>query len=257
MKKIKKFFKDFADSFKPKISWLYIILFDLLFYGITVLLVKGVGSYLAGKSNAINLPVIEDLTALTAEQVQPIASQVQSLVISTILLSILIFVVILGTWSLSRGLIYSILLKKEFNKKSFKKFILLNLFLFVVITIILTFFTAIGLILQELVLSYRYVFYLVFLVIAYYLSINYIIFTKHNKVFESIGKALEFGTKNMPKLLIPCLLILIVSLILTNIQPFLGIPLAIAPFVSLIVFVIFMAWARIYFVHKVEEIKES
>jgi len=253
--KIKNLFKDFIDSFKPKISWLYIMLFDFLFYGISILVIKAVGSYLTKKSAAINLPDITNLNALNPADLEAIAMQMQNLFITIVVLITLVLIVILLGWSLSRGLIYSILLKKKFTKKSFGKFTLLNLFLFITIFVILVFFTAVGAVLATLITSYRYVFFVIFLAIIYYLSLNYIFFTKKNKVFESIGKALTFGTKNMLTLFIPCLLILIVSLLLSRLQLIISIQAQIAPFLSLVIFVIFMAWARNYFVQTVEKIK--
>lgn len=249
---IKKFFKDFVNSFKPKISWLYIMLFDFLFYGISILLVKAVGSYLSKKSASIILPT-GDLMSMPAEQLEPILLQLRNYFIATIVSVVLAFIIILVAWSLTRGLIYSLLLKKKYSKSYFKKSILLNLFLSVDIIILLTFFVSIGLLLQDLARGYVYVFYAVFLVIGYYLSLNYIFFTRKNHVFESVGKALTFGTKNLPKLIIPCLIILIISTVLSNLVPLI-IPVQILSFASLVIFVAFMAWARTYFVHEVEKI---
>jgi hypothetical protein len=252
--KIKKTLKDFVNSFKPNIIWLYIMMFDLLFYGISVLLIKSVGSYLSEKSAAINLPV-RDIAAMSAEQLKPLASHLQNFFIAIILLVILSFIIIMAAWSLTRGLIYSALLKKKFTKAYFKKFFLLNLFLTMPLAIILVFFTAIGLVLQGIFYHYKYVYYLVILAVSYYLAINYISFTKKNKVFDSIAKSLEFGIKKLHKLLLPCLLILIVSIMLPAVISLIPIPLTAMPLISLIAFVLFMAWARIYFIQEAEKVK--
>ncbi|MBW2978203.1 hypothetical protein KY331_05125 [Candidatus Woesearchaeota archaeon] len=250
--KMKKL-KDFKDSFKPKITWIYIMLFDLLFFAVAILTLKGVGSFLEKKMAVINMPE-GDLLSMTQEQLQPITAQLQDLVISIGISVILVFIVMIAIWSLSKGLIYCTILKKKFTKQYFKKFFLLNLFLSIVIIIILTFLMTVGSVLKELV-AFRHIFYIFLLAVAYYLSINYIFFTKHNKVFESIGKTLTFGTKNILKLLIPCLLIYIPFQIIFTTLTLIPIPLFFAPFVSLIIFVIFMAWARNYFVQEVNKIK--
>lgn len=251
--KIKNFFMDFANSFKPKLIWLYIIIFDLFFYGVSVFAVKLFGSFLTNKSNTFNLPAATDLTTLPAAELEMLANQLQNLFISLVVSSIILVIVILTAWTLTRGFIYSLLLKKKFTKKVFGKFILLNLFLSAVITVILVFFISIGLLVKDAIQSYYFVFYAVLLVISYYLALNYIFFTKKNVIFESIGKTLTTGTKNIPKLFFPCLLILIVSFIVQRIH--LLISVQAAPILSLIIFTLFMAWARSYFVKEAEKIK--
>ena len=81
---------DFLYSFKPKITWLYIILFDLLFYAVAILTLKGVGSFLDKKMSAVNLPE-GDVFSMAPEQLAPIAAQLQDLVISIAVSVILVF----------------------------------------------------------------------------------------------------------------------------------------------------------------------
>lgn len=251
MKKIIYFFRRFVYSFKPKLSWLYMAILDLIFYGAASLAVKLTGSFLTRKSAGIDLPLTSDLTKLPTAQLELLTGQIQNLFISIVVSSLLLLIILLVGWSLTRGMIYSLLLNKKFTKKYFKKFTLLNLFLFAVLTVILVFFTSIGLLLRDIVPYYNYVFYFVLLAIAYYLSVNYIIFTRKNLVFDSIGKSLVFGTKKLPKLFIPCIFILIISLFVQGIHTLM--PVQSAPILTLIVFTIFMAWARTFFVQEAEK----
>ena len=93
-----------------------------------------------------------------------------------------------------------------------------------------------------------YVSMLILLAMAYFTSLIYIQFTKKNETFNSIGKGLELGAKKLKTLLLPGILIIAVWLIINKIESLL--PKSI--YLSIIIFVVYMAWARIYFVNRVE-----
>ena len=253
---LKQEFRLFLDSFKVKKNFFYIIGYDLMFYIIATVFVSIFGGILTKISSTVDLNLINKaLLDPTPAQMKVIETTVNNAKVLVYLLVASIFLyllIILFSWSLSRGLIYANLLKKKFNSKFYWRFLLLNLVYFVPLILISLAFIYV---IKEIPQAF-YVFILVLLVMFYFLTLSYIFFIKGNKVFKATGNAIEFGFTKLHKLAIPLLLIIVVFIVISFISSLINriLGFGIQPFVSLIVFLIFMAWARIYFVKVVSKV---
>ena len=249
MKYIKTELKEFISSFKLDATYLQVILYDLIFYAATIptlLLFGGVTKTLGSRIDQ-GLMTQEALLAASQAELQAFYSSLKWLVMWTIFSLILMFVVTLTSWSVSRGLIYTKLLNKKFNKSYFWKSIGLALVLGIIVFPLLL---LISLFLKSFV-YYLIVFSGVFLLaIAYFLAMIYIEFTKSKLVFASIGSGLTQGCKKLPRLILPILFIAVIGIIVGLANN--ALPKTIV--VTLIVLVLFWAWARMYFVKRVESI---
>ena len=137
-----KTLKEFTDSFKLGMIHLKVILFDLLFYAITIPFFYAAGFFLAKQAEKMNLDLLNNqLLSRSAEEIQALSSQVQGLFFILIGAIVVVLAVIISAWSLSRGLVYTTLLKKRLTKDYFLKFAGLNLVLGVVFIAVVALFS--------------------------------------------------------------------------------------------------------------------
>ena len=152
------------------------------------------------------------------------------------------FLIIVLGWSLFKGIIYNMLLKKRFTKRFYYKFSLLNLIWFVFWIIVLL---LIILIFKNTI--WPSLFYL-FLLFALYLGIIlYVNFVDKQDIKDCIKKAFHFGITKIKYFLLPLLTIFVIFIILSfilNITTML--PLAISAIIVVIALLIFIAWSRHY-----------
>lgn len=253
---LKQELKLFLDSFKLKKNFLYIILYDLLFFIIAILFVKFFGGIIGKMSSNVDLSIVERVlispSPAQTEILKATVNNVKMVIFGAMIAFTLYLIIIIFIWSLSRGLIYTTLLNKKFDKKFYWKFLLLNLLFYIPLLILLFAFIYV---IKELPQAI-YALFLILLIAVYFLALSYISFVKIGKVFKAVGNALEFGFTKIHKMIIPLILIIIIfvimSLITANIIKILS--FAIQPYVSLLIFIIYLAWARIYFVKVVEKI---
>ena len=243
---LKKELMQFLNSFKLKFNFIQILLYDLLFYAIIVPSLLFIPNFLNKQGAKIDQSLLtqEAIMKATEVELQLFYSQLRNLVIAAVVGIAALLLIALLAWSLSRGLIYTKLLKKKFTSKYFKKFIGLNLVLGIALLVI-TPFLATLLKVQLIYLSLA-----ILLIIAYFTTMIYIQFTKNNLIFASIGDGLSFGAKNILKLIIPIILIIIVGYILMKVSY----NLPEISFAPLILVAAYMAWLRIYFINKVNQL---
>ena len=245
----------FLDSFKFKKNFLYIIGYDLLFYIIAVIFVKLFGFIIEKMSSGVDMSILNravlDPSPAQVEIVTQTVMGAKAVVYVFAIFVVLYLVILLFAWSLSRGLIYCTLLKKKFNSKYYWKFLLLNLVFFV--PLLIMFFSFVYVI-KELPYAI-YVLMFLILAVSYFLTLSYIKFD--HKVFKAIGSALEFGFTKIHKMLIPFVLILLMFFVMSFITSGVNrmVSFGLKPYVSVVLFVVYMAWARIYFVRVVEKLK--
>ncbi|MBD3248745.1 hypothetical protein GF336_01750 [Candidatus Woesearchaeota archaeon] len=234
--------KNLLKPFKTK-EFIFILLYDLLFYLIFIPFSYLFAYIINSKTNAIDMSVLEQHTLQTMPLAESeiILSQMQSLVYWIVGLGIILASIAILSWSLSRGLIYTRLLKQRFDKKYFKRFNLLNLLLLIIIIII-------SMIIFSLASLNPYAVFLyipVFIIAAYFITLTYIQFTKKTKIFKAIEKGLKAGfTKNI----IPALIILGVFILLNLLASILPYNIII----NTALLFIFITWARVYFVEAVK-----
>ncbi|MBR9691618.1 hypothetical protein GOV06_02430 [Candidatus Woesearchaeota archaeon] len=249
LKYFKDQLKDFLDSFRLKFSFLQIMLFDLIFYAAVMPLTYAVASMVNKQGEGINTAMLTQEAIMQASEAELVAltSQIRGLVVGAIVGFGLLAVITLAVWSLTRGLIYSKLLGKKYTSKYFKKSLLLNLVLGLGLLLIIPF---IAVLVRTQSVFLVYVAFIIILAAAYLVTLTYIQFTKKNAIFNSIGEGFSFGAKALPRLLLPGLLILIVGFLINKIT--LRLPSSL--YISLIIFVAYMAWARTYFISETKKI---
>ncbi|MEE9525998.1 MAG: hypothetical protein V3V78_05325 [Candidatus Woesearchaeota archaeon] len=236
---------NFKDSFKFDITFLKILLYDMLFYAIVVPTLFLASYLMTSLMGGIDPNILtQEMIAAKSPAIQAVASQMESVLVVAVITSILTILITLAAWSLSRGLIYTKLLKKKLTKKLFFKFAGSTFVLAILITNLLLVTSIVSKIISP------YLLYAVILIITYFLILNFVALVKTNKIFCSIGDALSIGTKKLPKLIIPCILILVVFAVLSAL--ILLTPLKSTKLIPLVIFALFMTWARIYFVSELK-----
>jgi len=240
----------FLNSFKLKFNFIQILLFDLIFFAITVPGIYLVSLMINKKGAEIDTAMLtqEALIGASEAELQLLTSQMQGLIAWTIASFVILALIILITWSITRCLIYGNLLKKKVTPTYFKKTIGFTLILSIIFIILVPFIAAL---VKTQTMFFAYFSLAIFLALIYFAVLSYIQLTKKNKVFASIRKGIEFGAKNFKKLLLPIILILVVGYIINQI-------LALLPksqkltVIFILVLAAYMAWARIYFVDRVK-----
>jgi len=251
---LKKQLIDFKDSFKLKPNFLKIMLFDLLFYVITIASLFFFGFVISKYSEKIPAGMLNaDIFSRSPEELSLLASNMQGFYIAIIVSVIASIIITLAAWSLSRGLIYTNLLKKKLTPRYFFKLLGLNTLLAIIILILLVFLSVI----VKIIPAAGYVLLALILIAIYFITLIYIYFTKSDKLFKSIGTALSKGTKAIPKLIFPCFLIIVVYILINIISSLIKKALqanTATYIISLLIFIVFLAWARIYFTEEVSKV---
>jgi hypothetical protein len=251
MNYLKQQLKLFLESFKFKKNFLYTIAYDALFFIIAILFIKLFGSILGRMSSNVDMSIINKAvlspSPAQAEILKMTLTNAKAVVYGLGIAIVLYLIIIIFAWSFSRGLIYSKLLNKKFNNRFYWKFLSLNLVFYIPLLIISIAFVYV---IKEIPQAI-YILILVLLAIFYFLALSYISFVKNNKIFKAIGNALEFGFTKIHKMLIPLIFILIMFVIMSLLTALIimNLSFSIKPYVSLFIFLIYLAWLRIYFVN--------
>lgn len=261
------------DSLKPTKECFKIFGFDILFYAILIpsfaLFTYIINSFTENIDTSL---LSEQIIYESPEMIQALNSSLQSLLIAFISGGIIFFILAVLGWSISRGLCYSKLLKKKFNKEYLIKLFFMNLFyaVFIGLIIILPFLALISSI-NAILQGGRILAYIVLIIsnvvlflIAYMISTSYIIMTKKDtKIFESIGKAITKCAKNLKNIYKEGIIIIVATMIITavllRVQNYIVFNTTqnAGAIITMIVTIIFLAttstWARNLFVKKMEE----
>jgi hypothetical protein len=200
--------------------------------------------------NGVDLSMLnQQILQRSPEEVQALSSQLTSLLVILLLTIIFFLLALLLSWTLSRGLMWTTVLKKKFTKHYFKKFVGLNVLFGIVLAILIFVFS------KLVELSYIiYIFYITFAIFIYFTAIIYTYFTKkEHQIFNSIGQGLTIGVKKLKHLIIPSLLI-IVLLAVISIASFLLQKVYSSIFIIFILIILYSAWARPYFISQAEKV---
>jgi len=230
---VPEIFKEFLRTFRFKSNFLYILFYDLLFYGVIVPLFSLFSFLMNKKMVAVDPSILSNfnpssLTNVTAAQTQQMQLALQSLqgFMYTLIIGIILLIIIgLLVFTLTRTLIWNHLLKKKFDIKKYLKFNLLNLLLallavilYVIIRIIAPF------IINPLIrISFNFalfvsatLFLLIFIAVIYFVSLVFFNYTKKEEVFGSISKTFKLIKTIFHKIYISYLFILIYSFSLSQ-----------------------------------------
>ncbi|MBU1111556.1 MAG: hypothetical protein KJ896_02150, partial [Nanoarchaeota archaeon] len=207
----------------------------------------------------------------TAEQLQALLANVKILTISLIIGLIVLTLVFLFSTSLSRMLIWLKLTSQKFNRKRFWRWNLLMLVILPILLIImLLLFTLKMIILYPFslfindpmnvfwVILSNILTMIVMLITLYIFFATNLSFVHSNLVWKSIGDAFGLLRKKIKKLPLIILYQLVIFLVLSASVSYLLLKIfPLMPFIvtifHVIIFLLFISWARIYFYNTVKE----
>jgi len=264
-------FKNLKESFILNKEFLITYIYDLLFY-IIILPCFGVSFFmLSSVSSNIDVSLLEKAASLAPEKAQVIISQWYSLVVLSLALALLLLLITAAAWSLSRSLIYTRMLKEKFSFNYYLRFFLLNIFhllkaIFFFIIPLACFTSVITIIIGPGEIFAKFitlVMMIAVLLLSYFISLSYIIFTKNKekRAIKSWLGSLSTGVPNFKKFLFPSTVIFIffaiIGVIISN-MPLLTESINLSPILSIIlialIFALFTTWARRYFVIEAEHL---
>ena len=217
-------FKIFIQSFKQiNKKYFLIALYDLIFIAMFFLVI----------------PLFSQLFMSKIQNITTVESAA-SLLIMLLAYLVTVTIILLLTYSISRGLIWTTILKKKFTGSFIKRFLLLN-FLWWLILAIPT--------LIVLGAKVEYLFSFIAIVAIVYIHLTSIIhydFTKNRKIGKAIKQAFALTFKNIKHLLLPYAYIALVYFII--LQVFWIIPQTekIMLFASILFVLFYLAWYRLY-----------
>jgi len=255
MKKKQTYLKNtyitFLNSFKKLDKQIiYIVLCDFLFL---LLLMAGLFLWNAKISkNIAEIPadLLQNPENLSPEMAEQTLSTIKGHIISIMAYTILLLVFVFLAWTLFKGIIWNIILKKKFTLKYYKKFTLLNLLWFALWLI------PVILIIISLKRKPSAIFLLLALIfLIYFTNILYILFTKKNLIKHALKNTFNLGLNKIHFFLLPYALMLITMLIISLIiWPANFLPERVFTSISTIVLVFYLAWARFYLADVVNEL---
>jgi hypothetical protein len=270
-KKFLQKWKLFIDSLKLKSNFLYIILYDLLFYVIFVPIFLLFSLVLNNKAAALDPELIANIDAasitnVTAAQTQDLrllAQSMQNFIYFFAIGIILLIIICLLAFTLSRASIWNYLLKKKFNFKHYLKFNLLNILLAVILAVIIIIILILRtVIIMPLVLvSLNFallisslLFLIIFTAIIYFVSLIYINYTKTTKISEAFNKTFKLLKTKFADISYSYLFILVVSIIISLLARLIWfLPFYLQRYFNFAVILIFLAWMRIYIINVIKK----
>lgn len=221
------------------------VFYDILFYFFSGLFIYSSFKYLEKKASVINLP--DNILELSIQQAEFLSSNLKGLYFLIIFMAIFLILLLVLNLSLFKGLNWSLAAKKEFNFKSFKKFLLLNL-AWVPFWILLLFLVFIGINPNAINL-----YLLTILLIAIYLTnILYALFTKENS-FNIIKKTLKIAFAKIHYFIVPYSIMIFLLYLLSKILTF-NLQQRISFAISILILILVIAWFRLYIVEVVDSI---
>ena len=242
---LKNTFQLFKKSFKLDKRFLRVILLDALFYviAIPVFMIYNIiiNKQAQGLESIIGTTDVSSyLTTASAAELSFITADMHTFIFTFIIGAIVLFLVCLFSYSLSRILIWNYLLKKKFDIKKYLKFNLLNIILLIGAVIILLIALLISLI-SAVVFSI--VLFLLMVGIIYFMFSLYIEYVKTGRLFYSFGNAFKRMDKNVYLLSLPVFIIIAIIIpLLTGL--FAGTILN--NIISVVLLFLFAAWMRIF-----------
>lgn len=233
---LKKHFNNLSVSFKEWKSVLFVWIIDLAFALSLFLLFLFLSPLYSGVSDAFSQAELESAKGVVDSAVNVkdlVWSGINKLLIYAVVVLVLFFVL----YSLSRALMWLILLKKKFDWSFVKSFFVLNFLWWLRCVIVLALFLFI-------LTDPSKVFYVLFILFFLYLHFSTILyhhFAKTSSFSRAFDNYLITG-RNIRKFIIPYSQALIILLILSQIYGF--IPLTTLN--PLLFITLFLAWFRVY-----------
>jgi hypothetical protein len=232
------------DSLKLDKRFLFVLLYDILFYIIIIPSVY-VYIYFINKQTELMKSLIgtEDIASYIASasptEISFLTGDMRALVLTFIIGAVIVFLIGLFSYSLSRSLIWNYLSKKKFDIIRYLKFNVLNLILFFAFLIIFGIY-AFLMVLSRTVFGIILIFFM--LAIFYFIFSLNLEFIRTGRIFHSIGNAFKRMDKKVYLLSLP------VFIIIGVIAVVFGLFFAQILYTTIVVLllIIFASWMRIF-----------
>jgi len=259
-----KTLKSYLNSFKEQ-KIIRIFLIDFVFFTTIYLLAQGFNYFLQKKSAIFQgrtANEIQQLILSAPQEAQIILTQLKSFMILFFIGLIFLIVFTVLFYSLTRAYLWNYLLKNKLTKKNYWKWNILVIVL--IIPFIIYFFIAlvIKLIITQLLffinnqvviqIINNYLILILFVIYLIFIFLSYYVFTKKYNVWESLGEAFQLIKIKFKELkiifLFSLLNLFVISVILFLLTYFLKYQQMLLLFFNLILFLLFLAWLRVYLV---------
>lgn len=238
-----EYWNTLKNSFKLDKRFIFVILFDLLFYAIIIPCFFAY-AYLINKQAEImqNLIGTEDIASYlfsaSPAEISFLTGDMRVLVLTFVAGAIILFLIGLFSYSLSRSLIWNYLLEKKFSLKRYLKFNVLNLILLIAFFIIFSIYSILML-LSRWVFGIILIFFM--LAIFYFIFALYIEYSRTGRIFHSIGNAFKRMDKKVYLLSLPVFIIIIIISIAIG----LFIAQSLYTIVTVLLIIVFAGWMRV------------
>ncbi|MBW2981349.1 hypothetical protein KY343_00585 [Candidatus Woesearchaeota archaeon] len=265
---IKEKWKLFINSFKLKSNFIYIALYDLLFYSVMILFIL-FSNILEKKSAAIDPDILSKLTsavnvtAAQTQELQQMAQSMQSFIYFLIFGIIFLTIAALLIYTLSRTLIWNNLLEKKFDLKKYLKFNVLNIvfavILGIILYIILRLRMSVMLFLVDISIDFALIvssilFLIIFTAISYFSSLLYINYTLKPEIFNSFSRTFKLIKNKFQNISYSYLFIFITAILASLIaRIFWLVPFQIQQYSNIVIVILFAAWMRIYILNVIKK----
>jgi len=249
-------FKNFLKSFKLDKRFFYSFLADIGFWVAMALIFRLAAFVLNSRAQALSRgrtteELREYLLSAAPEQLQAMAGQMQQFVWIFIISAVLFAIVFWALYSLSRKVIWSVVLKKKLEKKKYWKWNWLNTIVlcFFVLTVvvygIVKIILARGSILMMQVLMAMF-----FLAFFYLMFLVYYSFIKKYEVWAGVGDAFKQIKEKFKPLAVSYVFALLTLIALAFLLMLLAtvVPQGYLFFLNAVVVLAFLAWLRLYVV---------
>lgn len=232
----------FLNSFKKiNIDFIYVLVYDLLFYLITGL-VFFIWFILLNNQYSRLLGIdLANMFALGITYAERSVAIMKGFFLFVILSAIILTIFIILNLSLFKGLIWSRICREKFTIKFFIKFLLLNA-IWIIIWLIAAVIIAVGV----KVNIAQYLIILLAIVFVYFTIFLYMFFTK-NKKLKAIKDAFKFGITKVHYFVLPYILVILVFILISQLYwLYRFLPYKIGMIVTSLILLGFLAWFRLY-----------
>tara|TARA_Y100000310_G_C20593826_1_gene769481 strand:+ start:486 stop:1235 length:750 start_codon:yes stop_codon:yes gene_type:complete len=238
---LKQNYNIFIDSIKRINLKIFLILgLEFLFYFTFML----AGNFLIKivEEKTANVDLTQNLMGLNQQAANTLLTSVQGMFSFLVISLILFAITIIISWTLFKGLIWTITTNKKFSMKFFMQFLKLNL-IWLPAWFLLMFLFAI--IIKPTMAP---IYMLITLATAFYFTnILYPLFLKKNKI-KIIKESFRLGIKKIHHFIMPYAIIVVLFFIISKSYNLITLNINANPNIFLGIIVIFIAWLRYYFV---------
>lgn len=237
-KSAKEQFKEFINSLRLKKEYAWIMFIDAMCWVLCALLSFGLYAFL--KSNIEKLRTIPLETSLNPAMLSAYNDVLQSFFINAIIALVVFYLLALIAYSISRGMIWLVLLKKQARTQFFMRLGLLNLIWCTIWVFIAGFFFAT----MKSSLAIIALFAIIAILYIHLTTVLHYSYTKNNTFRDAFKDAFGIGIGSLARFVQPYCYIFIIYALLSQIPWIMQGKMQVA--ITYVLLFAFMAWYRIY-----------